>query len=179
MPFQPDNMQDHWRWQYAKALELLQSHDQIFWLKNTAFILAHTIILGGVGNIVANSPGQNLPTIWIAGLALLGLLVGLLWWALFEYNHCFYELRMFQARELEEQHPGLIQLLTEGRLLSRGEPVEFSKETDHKKILCVAWTLRTFRGAGPVRAMIFLFILAYVFVLLWSVCKLVCCWISG
>jgi hypothetical protein len=181
VPVQPTAPQADLRWRYDKALELLQSHDQIFWLKNTAFILAHTIILGGIGNIVASSQDAQLRSRWIFGLAILGFLVGVLWLTVFEYNYTFYKLRMAQVRLLEEGNPGrLTNLLTMGRILHNEAEVELS-ENNARESVKASWAGRMFwwlHGAGPVRVMIGLFLLAYVALLCYplgkTLCRLLC-----
>ena len=156
VPVQPTAPQDDLRWRYDKALELLQSHHQTGWLKNTAFILAHAIILGGIGNIVANVNNDQVRSRWVVGLAILGFLVGLLWLALSKYNYAFYRLRVLQAREIEEKNPNLIDLLTQGRRLHRNGKVMVSLEEVQ---LGRMW--RCLGEVWPVQLMIYLFLLAY------------------
>lgn len=95
---------------YGWALELVQYEIQRLWVIYGTFLLAETVLLGGVAQVLAQGPQE---------LALVGSVIGLLlvipWWATFEYTRSFYLLRIAQAREFE---PHVATFLSEGHDLS-------------------------------------------------------------
>lgn len=100
---------------YERALSLIDCHVQIFWLVFGAFLLAETVLLGGIASLVKDGPP------WLVfGGALLGLFLAVSWWTSFHYNHALYHLRVMQARQLE---PAAGTFLTEGERLIKGETI--------------------------------------------------------
>lgn len=101
--------------QYAAALKLIQDQLQILWTIFGIFLLAETVLLGGVARIY-----QQGPTGLVLGGAVCGLLLVIPWFANFEYTRYFYLLRIRQAQEHE---PKVAVHLTEGHELAHGKSV--------------------------------------------------------
>lgn len=112
----PDDNKSILAERYGWALELVQYEIQRLWVIYGTFLLAETVLLGGVAQVLAQGPQE---------LALVGSVIGLLlvipWWATFEYTRSFYLLRIAQAREFE---PHVATFLSEGHDLSRGIPIK-------------------------------------------------------
>lgn len=100
---------------YSVAITLIQAQVQLFWLIFGAFLLSETVLLGAIASIDKND-SNNL----IFWGSILGILISLLWLTTFNYNHAFYQLRIYEARELEPQTG---EFFTNGRKLHEGEPV--------------------------------------------------------
>jgi hypothetical protein len=109
--------------EYEIAISLMEYHTNLLWLEFGAFLLAETILLGILGQMVIQEERQWLPIIFIS---IFGLILCIPWWATFEHNYKYYRLRIEEARKLE---PVLgFSLLSDGSLLSRGETIPFDKE---------------------------------------------------
>lgn len=101
---------------YGWALQLMQYEIQRLWVVFGTFLLAETVLLGAVAQLVV----QGARALGLAG-ALMGFVLVIPWWAAVEYARAFYLLRVAQAKELE---PHSASLLTEGHALSQGVPVK-------------------------------------------------------
>ena len=100
---------------YSVAITLIQAQVQLFWLIFGAFLLSETVLLAAVTSIDKND-SNNL----IFWGSILGILISLLWLTTFNYNHAFYQLRIFEARELE---PNTGEFFMNGRKLYEGKSV--------------------------------------------------------
>lgn len=111
---QPSTLQEKPDDRYARAIGLMQYEIQTLWVIFGIFLLAETVLLGGIGNAFKGAPKELL-----FGGALLGLLLVIPWWTTFEYRRSFYLLRIAQAKQFENEEG----FLTEGQRLGDGKPV--------------------------------------------------------
>ncbi|MBI2840733.1 MAG: hypothetical protein HYX75_20640 [Acidobacteria bacterium] len=136
--------------QYQLAISLVEQQVQIFWLIFGAFLLAETVILGGILS-VANQDSDVL----LFGGALFGLILAFPWWTSVAYHNAMYKLRIMQARAYE---PACGTFFTEGRALIQGKPVREVK-------------MPTLAILLPARiaevALILVFALAFMFLAFW------------
>jgi len=100
---------------YEHALTLIEHQFQIFWLVFGAFLLAETVLLGGIGSMARDGPPEL-----VCAASLLGFVLTVPWWTSYRYNHAMYVLRIMQARQFE---PASGSFLTEGQKLIDGETV--------------------------------------------------------
>lgn len=151
-------------WEYERALFMLQYHDQMFWPKYSVFLLVSTIILGVIGNIVAQPHGFIEHRPWIIGGAIFGLLICVLWCAVFQHHYAYYRLRILQARRLERNGlPG--QLLIDGEKLASGHRLDVDGE--HVQMGCLGQKLK-FRLSSEL--LIGLFALIYFLLIVVAAC---------
>jgi hypothetical protein len=100
---------------YEHALTLIEHQFQIFWLVFGAFLLAETVLLGGIGSMAKDGPPEL-----VCCASFLGFVLTVPWWTSFRYNHAMYVLRIMQARQYE---PDVGSFLTEGQKLIDGDKV--------------------------------------------------------
>jgi putative Ca2+/H+ antiporter (TMEM165/GDT1 family) len=137
---------------YGAAISLIEQQFQIFWLVFGAFLLAETVLLGGVVSIAKDGPTEL-----ILGGATVGLLLVVPWWTSFRYNHAMYTLRIMQARAFE---PGSGSFFEEGRrLIEDGQPVRGIR---------MPWSARVLPPRWADAALIFLFGAAFLFLAVWT-----------
>lgn len=99
-------MQRDFQRDYDRAIQLVQYHAQILWWSFGTFLLAETVILGFLGNMLANAsptcPDQYALVFWGS---VIGLFLAIPWYGTFRYTHTQYLLRVERARQLE-RHTG-------------------------------------------------------------------------
>ena len=99
---------------YARALELMQYEVQRLWIIFGTFLLAESVLLGGLASAFKDAPTQL-----VIGGSAVGFLLVIPWWTGFEYCRAFYLLRIDQAKRYEARDG----FLTEGARLAEGERV--------------------------------------------------------
>ena len=133
---------------YGWALQLVQYEVQRLWVVFGVFLLAETVLLGGVGQVLAGGSTEL-----ALGGGVLGFLLIMPWWATFEYIRLFYLLRIEQAKEFE---PRVARFLTEGDALFRGQRIRNIK---------IGWLIRAFRPHRAVGFLITLFAIAFLIII--------------
>ncbi len=112
--------------EYDYAISLMQYHTDLLWKEFSAFLLANTVLIGFLATALADKEPivrEN----WLVFLgSILGLLICPLWCATFQHNYKYYQLRVLQAKRHESALG--ISLLSEGGMLSEGEPVHIGDE---------------------------------------------------
>ena len=109
--------------EYKYAISLMQYHIQLLWSQFGTFLLVETVIIGFVGNAISNGEIN-----WfVLGGSVFGFIICFPWWSTFAHNYQYYILRMAQARKHETKLR--VNLLTEGKMMSEGCPVEINNET--------------------------------------------------
>jgi hypothetical protein len=106
---------------YARALELMQYEIQRLWIIFGTYLLAQTVLLGGLISAFKDSH----PLV-VYGGALIGFVLVVPWWTSFEYCRIFYLLRIAQAKVYEDEN-GLLKI---GQLLHDGKPIPDFKSAD-------------------------------------------------
>jgi hypothetical protein len=89
----------------------MQYETQRLWLIFGTFLLAESVLLGGLAGAMKDAPHKL-----VLGGAVLGFVLVLPWWATMEYCRVFYLLRIDQARQFEND----VGLLAQGEQLSHG-----------------------------------------------------------
>jgi hypothetical protein len=134
--------------EYKLAISLMEYHTNLLWLEFGAFLLAETIILGILGQMIIQNESHNRI-----------LILCIPWGTTFEHNYKYYHLRIEQARELE---PKLgFSLLATGRVLSHGETVQINKECLR---FCFLAKMLPPRRAVP--ALIILFVILFILMII-------------
>ncbi len=115
-PIKQSDQTDRNKQLYEHGLTLVEHELQKFWFVFGAYLLAETVLLGGIGSMAKDSPTL------VPIVSLLGFLVTVVWWTSYRYNHSLYLLRVAQLKKLEAYLPDC-KFFTEGEELIRGEKV--------------------------------------------------------
>src|SRR5665213_2163290 len=83
---------------YDRAITLVQNQVQLFWLVFSAFLLSETVFLGSIASAIKDS--TNIAEVLVG--AIFGFLICAPWWTSFKYNHAFYRLRIYEAKQYEQ-----------------------------------------------------------------------------
>jgi hypothetical protein len=121
--------------EYEHAITLMQYATELLWQQFGQFMVAETVLIAFLGSALTENNkfvlGENL---FVFVGAIFGLIVCVLWYSTYEYNHTFYRLRIEQAKRHEELLG--LRLLTEGKKLLNNESLEINKaDFPYKKIV--------------------------------------------
>ena len=100
---------------YDRAILLIQGQVQLFWLIFGAFLLSETVLLGAIASI--DKDASDYLVFWGS---VFGLLLSFFWWTTFQYNHAFYRLRIFEAKEFEPKNG---KFFANGEAIFNGKPI--------------------------------------------------------
>jgi hypothetical protein len=78
--------------EYKLAISLMEYHTNLLWLEFGAFLLAETIILGILGQMIIQNESHN--RILITAVSTFGLILCIPWGTTFEHNYKYYHLRI-------------------------------------------------------------------------------------
>ena len=142
---------------YKIGLDLIKFEGTLLWQIFNSFFIAHTIIIGFIATLYVQSKNSNYILFLIAGS--IGFIIAILWLGTFHRNSKWYYFRMLQVKNIEGEdwkcnQEYKLSFLKEGEKVSKENPFLSNK------------------NAGYV--MITIFISIYIFIILWSFCKLCC-----
>lgn len=103
-----DNEQNSKHDNYRFAVDLLIYEGQMLWQIITVFMLAHTILIGFIANMVASNNEDNLFPIII--MTICGFILLFPWMGTFLRNSEYYEFRMSQAKSCEPKKRKLLRV---------------------------------------------------------------------
>ena len=143
---------------YKITLDFLKFEATTLWQIFNAFFVAHAIFIGFVSSSFIEGKNPNIILLLISGIV--GFLLAILWFGTFHRNSKWYNFRMDQAKNAET---ALMNNSTQNEwYLLNKKAGEFTK--DHPFI--------SNKTAGYL--MIIIFIVIYLFIILCSLCKIVC-----
>lgn len=113
--------------EYEFAISLIQYHTELLWLTFGSFLLAETVLIGFLGTALYEQNSVVTENIVVFIGSLLGFIICILWYATFQHNYTYYELRILQARKCESELG--YKLLQDGQKLSSGKFVNIGEAT--------------------------------------------------
>jgi len=153
--------------EYNSAISLLDHHANLMWQENSVFLIAITVLLGFIGTALSEIDVDQITIqqkFIIVGGEGLGLILSLLWLAVFSYNYPYHKLRLFQARKLEKSLR--FTLFEEGKEIYCGKTIQFGNDK-----VKINWIARKFSPGKSFAILIFLFIIMFgsliIFSLVW------------
>src|ERR1700710_2040761 len=105
---------------YTSTIQLLIFEGEMLWIILSTYLVANTILLGFVGQMISTNKITAPVTNWPCFLAgVLGLILVIPWTGTFLRNSAYYKLRMEQAKEVEPKKFSLLR--GKGEAFSKGD----------------------------------------------------------
>jgi len=150
---------------YGHAIEILIYEGEMLWSILSVFLVVNTILLGFIGQaIITVHDIYNTGSIPCVFGAFIGVLLFFPFYGTFIRNSAYYNFRMEQAKELEDERFPLLN--AEGERFSKGKKVSVNGK--QIKMSSPARIMANKRAAGM---MIFMFLIAYGFAIFYCLPK--------
>lgn len=148
--------------EYNYAISLIQYHIQLLWSQFGIFLLVETIIIGFIGTAITSDEPNRF---FVLVGSIFGFVICFPWWSTFIHNYQYYILRMAQARKHEKKLG--IKLLSEGKQMSEGYPVEIDNKIYKHTMLAMILPPRR-----AIKFLIILFWLLFVVLIIFSITQM-------
>lgn len=109
---------------YSYAFKLTLNEGSVLWNSSNGFLIANTIIVAIIANILPYIGEKNNPLI-LLGIAIIGFLISLLWFLSYRRRSDYYKFHIAQAKEVEP--PSWKLLADKGERFANGEIVHIGE----------------------------------------------------